>query len=80
MPKVLSPLTATRCAPSQVQAIQRFTGWLFVLAGLASIASWLFLPIEQAQTWSMIATAAAVILVVLRNAWAFVARSSPLSR
>ena len=80
MPKVLSPLTAKRCAPSQVQAIQRFTGWLFVLAGLASIASWLFQPIEQAQIWSMIATAAALVLVVLRNAWAFVARSSPLGR
>jgi len=73
LPKVLSPLAAKRCAASQVQSIQRFAGWSFVLAGFVCIGAWLIAPIDQAGDWSMIATATALALVLLRYAWAFMA-------
>ena len=81
MPKVLAPLTAKRCAPSQVIAIQRFSGWLFVLDGIICIFASLALPLSQGQDVSMIATIVTLLLVAIRYAWAFAApaRSSTTS-
>lgn len=73
MPKVLAPLTAKRCAPSQVIAIQRFSGWVFVLDGIICIVASLVLPLSQGQDVSMIATIVTLLLVALRYAWAFAA-------
>jgi hypothetical protein len=82
IPKVLRPLTAKRCSPTQVQSIQRFAGWVFALAGLVSIAAWLFRPVAQAPDWMMYAVLSAIVLVALRHAWAFIApattRSPPI--
>jgi hypothetical protein len=82
MPKILSPLTAKRCVPAQVQSLQRFAGWAFVLAGTVVIVLSLILPLDVARNWSMIATASTLVIVVLRYVWAFLAlsaRSSPTS-
>jgi hypothetical protein len=50
------------------QALQRFCGWLFVLAGLASAAIWAVAPVKQAAFWSMVPLAGALILVAIRYA------------
>lgn len=73
MPKVLAPLTANRCAPAQVIAIQRFSGWIFVLDGIVCIFASLALPLDLGQDVSMIATIVTLLLVAVRYAWAFAA-------
>ena len=82
IPKILSPLTAKRCAPSQVQSIQRLAGWVFALAGLVYAMLWLFAPIPQAQNWSMIVALSSVVVVALRYVRAFIApaRSNAVRR
>lgn len=54
------------------QALQRYLGWVLVLAGLANTLIWLLVPIDQAALWSMVPLAAALALIALR-----VARSRP---
>lgn len=70
LPKVLTPLAAKRCAPAQVQSLQRFTGAAFFLDGLVCASSALLLPIGKLQDWILIATLAAMLAVALRYAWA----------
>ncbi len=70
MPKILGPLSAKRCSPSATQSIQRFSGWSFVLAGLAWIMAWAVLPVTQANTVAMVSVASSVVLVMLRCTWA----------
>jgi hypothetical protein len=48
------------------QKLQRFCGWLFVLAGLANAAIWAVAPVKQAALWSMVPLAGALILVAMR--------------
>ncbi len=82
IPKVLRPLTAKRCAPAQVQSIQRLSGWVFSIAGLVYALVWLFAPVVEAPDWGMLAALSAVVIVALRHAWAFIMpstrRSSPI--
>jgi len=70
-PKILAPLTAKRCAPSVVQSVQRFAGWVFVLDGFICIAAALFLPVGEGRDLYTIATGIALALVLSRYAWAF---------
>lgn len=53
--------------PARKQAAIRFSGWAFVIAGLANAAIWaLVSPIDLAALLSMVPLAAALILVFLR--------------
>ena len=53
--------------PSRKQAAIRFSGWAFVIAGLANAAIWAFVsPIDLAALLSMVPLAAALVLVLLR--------------
>ena len=53
--------------PARKQAVIRFMGWTFVLAGLANAAIWAFVsPIDLAAMLSMVPLAGALILVFLR--------------
>jgi hypothetical protein len=45
------------------QAAQRFSGWTFVLAGLANTLIWIFMPVDDAALWSMVPLAVALLLV-----------------
>jgi peptidoglycan/LPS O-acetylase OafA/YrhL len=47
------------------QRLLRFTGWAFMLAGLAYAAIWAFAPINDGL-WAMIPVAAAMIVVAAR--------------
>jgi hypothetical protein len=50
------------------QALQRYFGWVLVLAGLANTAIWALAPIKQAALWSMVPLAVALGLIALRIA------------
>lgn len=62
-PKVIGPITGRVCSPAKAQAMQRFAGWTFVLAGLFYVAAWLVLPVAVAEPLSTAACALAVVLV-----------------
>ncbi len=49
LPKVLMPLPDLGPGAEAMQALQRRTGWIFVLAGLAYIVLWLVLPLHLAE-------------------------------
>jgi hypothetical protein len=48
------------------QAVQRYTAWVLVLAGIANTLIWALAPIKQAALWSMVPLAVGLALVVLR--------------
>jgi len=52
--------------PARRQAALRFSGWAFVLAGLANALVWAFAPSTGMALWSMVPIAAAIALVTLR--------------
>lgn len=57
MPKDLPPLSSMRCDGARQQAFHRRAGWTWALCGLASAIGWVALPIDSAQT-------ATIVLVV----------------
>lgn len=71
MPKTLERPKGEQCPVSRKQALQRFSGWIFVVMGLGYTLSWLILPIEQAGTVTKFVVAPAVLLVVGRMAWLY---------
>jgi hypothetical protein len=52
--------------PARRQAALRFSGWAFVLAGLANALVWAFAPSTGMALWSMVPIIAAIALVTLR--------------
>lgn len=51
------------------QKLQRYSAWVFVLAGLANTAIWALAPIKQAALWSMVPVAGGLALIALRISW-----------
>lgn len=72
VPKVLGPLTPKRCSSARTQSLQRFTGWIFTLAGLAYVGVWILLSVPEADAIATPVCATALVLVILRWGWAFV--------
>jgi hypothetical protein len=62
LPKMLSPLSATLCDPATMQALQRRTGWAYVLAGLAIAIVWVALPLHLAQPIGMAIIALGILV------------------
>lgn len=75
VPKALTPLARMRCDPETEQSLRRFTGWSLALGGLMYAVTWLVAPINLAGTLSILLLGAALLLAVLRNAWAMVGRT-----
>lgn len=75
VPKTVDRHAEARCDPTRAQAVQRFSGWALVLAGLGQVLAWLVLPIDWANPVSMTLVGTAVVLVLARVAWAFMRRS-----
>lgn len=48
------------------QNLQRYSGWVLVLAGLANTLIWALAPIKQAALWSMVPVAGGLALIALR--------------
>ncbi|MEZ4654655.1 MAG: hypothetical protein R3E12_13995 [Candidatus Eisenbacteria bacterium] len=59
------------CRPSRRQATLRFSGWIFVLMGLAYATVWIVLPIEQASRLTFWILLPAGLLVLGRSLWVF---------
>lgn len=66
MPKRLTPLATMVCNPSRVQAFQRFSGWTWVLTGVAYSLAWLLLPMHYAGPAAMLALASGMLVIVSR--------------
>lgn len=66
VPKRLVRYDPGAADPGRKAALLRFSGWVFVLAGLAHIAIWLFAPIGRAALWSMVPVAGGLALVAIR--------------
>lgn len=66
IPKHLATASSTLCDGARMQAFQRFAGWTWVLCGLGFAIAWLALPIDAAQSVSMILMATAMIVTVVR--------------
>ncbi len=76
VPKTLEPLSVQRCEPSKKQALQRFTGWTLVIAGVGYALAWLFLPLDLARVVAMTTVAIGVFLVLARLGWTIFRRPS----
>lgn len=63
VPKQLEPLLEKQCSAAAIQSLQRFAGWVFVLAGLGYAGAWLVLPLGPADTVSTTLCISAVVLV-----------------
>lgn len=74
VPKALTPLARMRCNAATEQSLRRFTGWSLTLGGLLYAVTWMFAPIGMAATISLVLLGAALLLAILRHAWAVVRR------
>lgn len=68
LPKRLAPLDNAKYDATKVQALQRFAGWAFVLAGIGYIAAWLILPTVPANIVASGLTLFATALILTRRA------------
>jgi Ca2+/Na+ antiporter len=64
IPKTLTPLSTLQCDGARNQAFQRWSGWIWVLAGLGYGLVWMVAPIDHASPISMAVVVAAMIAVV----------------
>jgi hypothetical protein len=70
VPKVVAPITAKGCSPTAVQALQRFCGWTFVIAGLGFALAWAVLPLSIVAPVAISIVAGAMLLAAVRTVWA----------
>jgi len=68
MPKMLTPLKSMRCDPARTQAMQRFAGWTFVLAGVTLVVGSVILPAHAMEALLIATLATAGVLVLARKA------------
>ncbi len=66
IPKAVAPAVSRRCSAAELQAINRFSGWITVIAGLAYALAWAVLPRETATPACLAIAAGVVMLVVVR--------------
>lgn len=64
MPKTLTPLSSLRCDPARAQALQRFSGWTWALAGVWFAIVWIALPVEAARRASLGLLLTAMLAVI----------------
>ncbi|HET9361072.1 MAG TPA: hypothetical protein VFO58_15085 [Vicinamibacterales bacterium] len=66
IPKMLTPLSVMRCDGARMQAVQRFTGWSWVLTGLAYAIAWLALPVDLAEPVSVATLLGGTVVVAMQ--------------
>ena len=64
IPKTLTPLSMLQCDPARVQSFQRFSGWTWVLTGLAYALAWLTLPLDLAKPVSVAVLMAGMVVIL----------------
>ena len=67
IPKVLTPISKMRCDPARAQAVQRYAGLVFMLAGFAITVAWIATPIDVAPIVMLAAAGLSLILVIPRK-------------
>jgi hypothetical protein len=65
MPKNLPPLASMRCNGARQQAFLRRAGWTWVVCGLASAAGWIALPIDFAETATVVLVVTAMVVTLV---------------
>jgi uncharacterized membrane protein len=75
VPKQLSKISEDGCEPSRRQSLQRFTGWAFVLAGIAYAIIWIAAPMDVAFVASVCVIGATMLLVLVPCVWLLLRRS-----
>jgi len=76
IPKVLTPTSRMRCDPARAQAVQRYAGRVFVLAGLAITIGWIAAPTDVASIVMLVAGGVSLILVIPRKLAMYFTRNS----
>ncbi len=66
LPRSLPPTSSMPGNAAQVQAFQRFAGWMWVLGGLGFAAAWLVLPKDTAVPVSVAVVAGAIVLIIVQ--------------
>ncbi len=74
LPKTVRPLTRQHCDTARLQTIERYAGWILVVAGLAHAAIWIFAPAGSANMAALMVVAAAFFLIAA--IWMVMSRSS----
>jgi hypothetical protein len=67
IPKTITPLSELHCDPVKVQAFQRWSGWIWLVAGLGFTAVWLLAPLDTAAPLSMLVVGVAIVVVLTRS-------------
>lgn len=76
IPKVLTPISKMRCDPARAQAVQRYAGLVFMLAGFAITVAWIATPIDVAPIVMLVAAGLSLILVIPRKIQMYFTRNS----
>jgi hypothetical protein len=69
IPKTLTPLDRLCCDPARVQAFQRWSGWIWLLAGVGYAIVWLVAPLDLATPISMAVLVIAIALGLTLLIW-----------
>jgi len=69
MPKLLTPLSMLRCDAARAQALQRLTGWMWVLSGLGVALAWIVAPPTVAEPVSVALILGGALAVLARAVW-----------
>lgn len=76
IPKVLTPISKMKCDPARAQAVQRYAGRVFMLAGLAITIAWIATPIDFAPLVMLAAGGASLTLVIPRKIQMYFTRNT----
>jgi len=76
IPKVLTPTSKMRCDPARAQAVQRYAGRVFMLAGLSITIGWIATPIDFAPIVMLAAGGVSLLLVIPRKVQMYFTRNS----
>jgi len=67
LPKMITPLSTLRCDAAKAQALQRFSAWAWVIAGLGFAYVWLVLPVKVAEPVSVVVLLGATLLIAVHT-------------
>jgi hypothetical protein len=78
IPKTLTPLSALRCDAVRLQALQRLSGWTWVVTGLGFAIAWLVMPAAVAKPVSLALIGGGMVMVVTQIVRMYLSRPGVL--
>lgn len=79
LPKLVSPWQPEE-EPFDWQRVHRFAGWAFTIGGIATMLTWITLPIDRADAWEPAIIGGVAILAVGRKLYSLATYSGPHGR